>query len=54
MVQSDPDFKRTQSVNERTPTNVALKVELDKKERVKNKYFFFKFFYKKYFLLGNQ
>jgi len=40
MIQSDPDFKRTQSVTERAPTNVALKIELEKKERVKKNKFF--------------
>jgi hypothetical protein len=35
MIESDPDFKRLPSTSERAPTNVSLKIELQKKERVK-------------------
>jgi hypothetical protein len=51
MTQLDPDFKRTQSSTERTPSNVALKTELQRKDRVKiieKKFFFCQKYY-----LGN-
>ncbi len=52
-IESDPDFKRSQSMSERAPTNVSLKIELQKKERVKKILKKKIFFYKNYFL-GNK
>jgi hypothetical protein len=33
LIQIDPDIKRTSSGSERTPSNVQLKIELQKKEQ---------------------
>jgi hypothetical protein len=55
MTQLDPDFKRTQSSTERTPSNVALKTELQRKDRVKiieKKFFLSKILFRKLMILN--
>lgn len=53
MIPEDLDGKRSQTVGERAPSNVQLKVELQKKERVKKKFFKQNFIFIKNIFLGN-